>query len=102
MPDHERDAAAAEDLVAFLKAVAVIIATLDDPNRVGLSAHGFMKRLNLLVDDPELPGETATRLRTLCDLLGKYVSKAVDVGTVARQIEEAFRETLDDDGAGGS
>ena len=96
MTMDERDAAAAEALVAFLKVLALTISALDEPQLAKPTAHGFMLMLDHALGDPQMfPGELGDRVRLLREMLGKYVTGAVEFGALARDADAAFREVSD-------
>ncbi len=91
MTPEQGDSEAAEALLAFLKAISVVISALDGPMKSVASSQSFLKSLDeVLAETPNLPGgaEIYDKVQVLREMLGQFVGKS-------RDIEELFREVGD-------
>ena len=93
MTDRQDDRAAAEALLAFLKAIGAVISALDGPMDFVASSEWFLKSLDeVLSETPELPGgaEIYDKIQVFQEMLGGYVYKSKDMEELFRDVDEIF------------
>ena len=95
MTGDKRDAEAAKALVAFLKALGVVILTFDNPRLGGPSAASFLWGLDQILGElATLPGgpEICGQVQILREMLGNYVDRARELEALRKAVDEIFRD----------